>query len=132
MVIQITTTSEVPIYLQIRNQIVIGIGTGELTVGQSLPTVRQMASDIGINMMTVNKAYNILKNEGYIEIDRRHGAKVSQTPNGRKEFVPKMEYDLKLLITESALNGVSKQEFIELCNRLYDEIKVENDKEEIL
>lgn len=132
MVIQIKTTSEVPIYLQIRNQIVIGIGTGELPVGQSLPTVRQMASDIGINMMTVNKAYNILKNEGYIEIDRRHGAKVSQTLNGKNEFVPKMEYDLKLLITESALNGVSKQEFIELCNRLYDEIKVENEKEKIL
>ena len=77
MIIKLNTTSEIPIYVQLRNQIVLGIGRGELKIGDGLPTIRQLAEDIGVNSMTVNKAYSILKNEGYIEIDRRHGAKIS-------------------------------------------------------
>lgn len=59
--------SSIPIYVQLRNQIVTGIGKGKLKAGDSLPTIRQMASDIGINTMTVNKAYQLLKAEGFIE-----------------------------------------------------------------
>lgn len=59
MIIKINTLSQIPLYLylQLRNQIVKGIGKGELTEGESLPTVRQMAADLGINTMTVSKAY---------------------------------------------------------------------------
>ena len=63
MIIKINTLSQIPLYLQLRNQIVKGIGKGELTEGESLPTVRQMAADLGINTMTVSKAYQLLKNE---------------------------------------------------------------------
>ena len=75
MIIRLDMTSEVPIYVQLRNAVVVGIGKGELKPGEGLPTVRQMAEDLGVNTMTVNKAYGILKNEGFIEIDRRHGAR---------------------------------------------------------
>ena len=73
MLITLNTKSAIPIYVQLRNQIVTGIGKGALKAGENLPTVRQMASDIGVNTMTVNKAYQILKAEGFIEIDRRLG-----------------------------------------------------------
>ena len=70
MIISLDMSSETPIYVQLRNQIVTGIGRGELRAGESLPSVRQMARDAGVNTMTVNKTYQILKAEGFIEIDR--------------------------------------------------------------
>lgn len=77
MIIELDMASSTPIYVQLRNQIVKGIGKGELKTGEKLPTVRQLASDAGVNTMTVNKAYQILKNEGFIRTDRRLGAFVS-------------------------------------------------------
>ena len=74
MILSLDMGSEVPIYVQLRNQIVTGIGKGELAVGERLPTVRQLAQDAGVNVMTVNKTYQLLKLEGFIEIDRRKGA----------------------------------------------------------
>ena len=73
MIIKINMKSEIPIYLQLRNQIVMGIGKGGFEEGELLPTVRQMAADLGINNMTVSKAYQLLKSEGFIETDRRRG-----------------------------------------------------------
>ena len=72
MVIELDFASDTPIYVQLRNQIVKGIGKGELKAGEKLPTVRQLASDAGVNTMTVNKTYQILKAEGFIKTDRRH------------------------------------------------------------
>ena len=66
MVISINDASEIPIYQQIRNQIVLGISDGRLAPGEQLPTVRALAEEIGINSMTVSKAYTLLKQEGYI------------------------------------------------------------------
>lgn len=76
MVICIDEISEIPIYKQIRNQIVLGISDGRLQPGEQLPTVRALAEEIGINSMTVNKAYALLKQEGYIFTDRRNGARI--------------------------------------------------------
>ena len=64
MIISINEMSEIPIYQQIRNQIVQGISDGRLSPGEQLPTVRGLAEEIGINSMTVNKAYSLLKQEG--------------------------------------------------------------------
>lgn len=64
MILKLDMNSTVPIYVQLRNQIVMGIGHGELKEGERLPTVRQLASDAGVNTMTVNKTYQILKAEG--------------------------------------------------------------------
>ena len=75
MIISINEMSEIPIYQQIRNQIVQGISDGRLSPGEQFPTVRGLAEEIGINSMTVNKAYSLLKQEGYIFADRRSGAR---------------------------------------------------------
>ena len=69
MILKLDMSGDIPIYVQLRNQIVLGIGRGELRVGERLPTVRQLAGDAGINTMTVNKAYQVLKAEGFIEIE---------------------------------------------------------------
>ena len=71
MIIELDFSSDTPIYVQLRNQIVKGIGKGELKAGEKLPTVRQLANDAGVNTMTVNKTYQILKSEGYVRTDRK-------------------------------------------------------------
>jgi DNA-binding transcriptional regulator YhcF (GntR family) len=96
MVIELDMESEVPIYVQLRNQIVKGIGKGELKAQEKLPTVRQLAAEAGVNTMTVNKAYQILKAEGYIKIDRRHGAVVADVVDMDLQFREKLEAELDM------------------------------------
>lgn len=129
MIIELDMNSSTPIYVQLRNQIVMGIGRGELKLGESLPTVRQLAQDIGVNKMTVNKAYQILKTEGYIKIDRRHGAIVSDNIDMDIVFREKLENELELLLAEAAINGMDKRDFLSMCNEIYSKIKVSGDSE---
>ncbi len=103
-------TSEVPIYQQIRNQIVFAVAKGNLKPGDALPTVRQLAQDIGVNPMTVNKAYALLKDEGIIIIDRRHGARVSDSGGSGKAFDRDFDHRLELLLSEARMKGASKEE----------------------
>lgn len=129
MIIELDMNSSTPIYVQLRNQIVMGIGRGELKLGESLPTVRQLAQDIGVNTMTLNKAYQILKTEGYIKIDRRHGAIVSDNIDMDIVFREKLENELELLLAEAAINGMDKRDFLSMCNEIYSKIKVSGDSE---
>lgn len=129
MIIELDMNSSTPIYVQLRNQIVMGIGRGELKLGESLPTVRQLAQDIGVNTMTVNKAYQILKTEGYIKIDRRHGAIVSDNIDMDIVFREKLENELELLLAEAAINGMDKNDFRSMCNEIYSKMKVSGDSE---
>lgn len=129
MIIELDMNSSTPICVQLRNQIVMGIGRGELKLGESLPTVRQLAQDIGVNTMTVNKAYQILKTEGYIKIDRRHGAIVSDNIDMDIVFREKLENELELLLAEAAINGMDKNDFLSMCNEIYSKIKVSGDSE---
>ena len=66
MIICIDQKAEEPLYLQIRNQVIAAIARGELVPGAALPSVRALASDLGINLHTVNKAYAVLRDEGYV------------------------------------------------------------------
>lgn len=129
MIIELDMNSSTPIYVQLRNQIVMGIGRGELKLGESLPTVRQLAQDIGVNTMTVNKAYQILKTEGYIKIDRRHGAIVSDNIDMDIVFREKLENELELLLAEAAINGMDKNDFLSMCNEIYSKMKLSGDSE---
>lgn len=129
MIIELDMNSSTPIYVQLRNQIVMGIGRGELKLGESLPTVRQLAQDIGVNTMTVNKAYQILKTEGYIKIDRRHGAIVSDNIDMDIVFREKLENELELLLAEETINGMDKNDFLSMCNEIYSKMKVSGDSE---
>lgn len=125
MLLRLDMAGDVPIYLQLRNQIVLGIGSGKLQAGQSLPTVRQLADDVGINVMTVSKAYTLLKSEGFIEIDRRHGAKVNQSLKADADFLERLKSELSLLIAESRARGLQPTTFAALCEELFDKMKSE-------
>lgn len=119
MIITLQLDSDIPLYEQLRNQIVIGIATGELAAQERLPTVRQLAEDLGINTMTVNKAYALLKQEGYIRIDRRHGAKVSAPAHDNPDPSPELEEQLQLIIAQAAIQGVDPSRFQSLCTQIF-------------
>lgn len=119
VIISLDMSSTVPIYVQLRNQIVTGIGRGELKAGETLPSVRQMAQDAGVNSMTVNKTYQILKTEGFIEIDRRKGATVCPVQHAEERFREKLEAELELLSAEASLKGMDKKEFLRICEEMF-------------
>lgn len=119
MIVTLQLDSDIPLYEQLRNQVVIGIATGKLAPQEKLPTVRQLAEDLGINTMTVNKAYSLLKQEGYIVIDRRHGAKISPALPASAEPSPQLEEQLELIIAQAVLQGVEPSRFHELCSRVF-------------
>ena len=114
MVIKIDEYSDVPIYMQIRNQIVIGISNGELAPGEQLPTVRALALEMGINTMTVSKVYQLLKSEGYILTDRKNGARVRESINKSGVLSEENKTDLKRIISEARLSGVTKKDILKL------------------
>lgn len=121
MLLELDFSSDIPIYMQIRNSIVVGIAGGELRAGEKLPTIRGLADEAGVNMMTVNKAYSLLKQEGYIITDRRNGAYVNPSitaPQAQKEEQIKK---LKLVISEMKLNGVTEDEFLSICHEIFQE-----------
>lgn len=119
MVIKINEYSDVPIYMQIRNQIVMGISSGELKPGEQLPTVRALALEIGINTMTVSKTYQILKSEGYILTDRKNGARVRREINQSGTLGSENRDELKRIISEAKLSGVSKKEFDKIIDEIW-------------
>ena len=81
MLLRVDLTSQEPIYLQIRSQIVHAVATGELQAGDALPSVRSLAGDLGVNMHTVNKAYAVLRDEGYVIMRGRSGAYIANRPS---------------------------------------------------
>ena len=121
MILNLDFTSDVPIYSQIKEQIIKSIARGDLKINESLPSVRNMAEEIGVNLHTVNKSYNLLKDEGYINIDRRKGAVVNSLPLTKKdENTEKIKSMLELLTAESYLLGMSREEFINYTNEFFD------------
>ena len=127
MYITIEFDSETPIYEQLRRQIIIGIAKGELNPGEKLPSIRQLAEEIGINLHTVNKAYNLLKDEGYLIIDRRVGAMVSYDfKSESKDFNEKLKDEMEYLLADSKNRGLSLEEFIELSKKIYSEYEEES------
>lgn len=118
MLLQLDFNSERPIYQQIRDQIVVGIAQGILLPGEKLPTVRSLADEAGVNMMTVSKAYQLLKQEGYIATDRRSGTVVS-TREGQKTVPEQTRKRLELALSELRVAGWSREQVLDLCRELY-------------
>ena len=114
MIIRIDELSDIPIYLQLRNQIVMGISSGELKAGEKLPTVRDLALEMGINTMTVSKAYQLLKTEGYIMTDRKNGARIRTEIKKEAYISDANKTELKRIVSEARISGVPKQELFDL------------------
>lgn len=127
MIIRIDQTSEEPLYLQIRAQIIEGIANGSLAIGDPLPSVRTLAQDLGINLHTVNKAYAVLRDEGYLVMKGRKGASIAdpfaQDKAGKAQAEQKkLEESIRALALSAKAHGSTKKEFIALVKKHTDEV----------
>lgn len=120
MLIEIDFNSDEAIYMQLRNQIIVGIATNVYREGDSLPSVRQLADSIGINMHTVNKAYTVLKQEGYVKVDRRRGAVIAVDVN-HIEDMAEIKRDLLVTLAKANCRNISKEEIHALIDDIYNE-----------
>ncbi len=120
MIIVLQDGSEIPVFKQIRNQIVMGISDGRLAPGEKLPTVRGLAEEIGINSMTVNKAYQLLKQEGYIITDRRNGVRVREEIEQTSGLTTEAEQELARLVSEAKIRGMSRNDFVALVDAYFE------------
>ena len=120
MLIEIDFNSSEAIYVQLQNQIIMGIATDMIREGDTLPSVRQLADTVGINMHTVNKAYTILKQEGFIQLDRRKGAVISLDMDKLREL-QSMREQMKGILAKGICKGICKDEVYELVNEIYQE-----------
>ena len=120
MLLEIDFNSEEAIYVQLCNQIILGIATSKLQEGENLPSVRQLADTIGINMHTVNKAYSVLKQEGFVTIDRRRGAVISIDAD-KIRALEEMKEELRVLLAKGSCRNISRAEVHELIDEIYEE-----------
>lgn len=120
MIIQIDFNSDEAIYLQLRNQIIMGIATSQFREGDALPSVRQLAEVVGINMHTVNKAYTVLKQEGYVKVDRRKGAIIAIDEN-RENVREELMRELQVMIAKGSCKNLTKEDFHQMIDDIYRE-----------
>ena len=118
MVIEIDFNSDEAIYIQLRNQIIMGIATSTIHEGDTLPSVRQLADNIGINMHTVNKAYNVLRQEGFLQLDRRRGAVIC-IDEDKLESLQDLKEQLRVLLAKGSCKNITKEEVHELVDEIY-------------
>lgn len=120
MIIKIDFNSEEALYLQLRNQIILGIATSQYREGDSLPSVRQLADTIGINMHTVNKAYTILKQEGYVKVDRRRGAVIAIDLD-KMCTLEELKEELRVILAKSSCKNITRDEIHALIDEIYED-----------
>lgn len=118
MYIEIDFNSEEALYLQLRNQIIIGIATSQFQEGDSLPSVRQLADTIGINMHTVNKAYSVLRQEGFVKVDRRKGAVIAVDVD-KLQAIEELRRDMQVVLAKSRCKKISREEVHALIDEIY-------------
>ena len=120
MLIEIDFSSDEAIYQQLCNQIIWGIATEQYTDGEVLPSVRALADEIGINMHTVNKAYTVLKQEGFVKVDRRRGAVVS-VDSDKQRAMRAVRSRMQDVAAEALCRGLTREDMHELLDGIYDE-----------
>lgn len=127
MAVKLDMASPVPLYMQIKNQIIIAIASGDYEPGARLPSVRAFAEELEVNMHTVNKAYLLLRDEGYITLDRRRGGVISETPKEPSEqFIRQLSDELFPAAAGAKCMGMGRKEFRKLCTQIYESLEEES------
>lgn len=124
MLIEIDFNSPEAIYIQLRNQIVMEIAQDRLHDGDSLPSVRSLARDLGVNMHTVNKAYAILREEGYLKLDRRRGAVVSVEKASKERELEKINAYMQMIVAQAICKEITKEEMKQIVGEMYDTFRL--------
>ncbi len=122
MIVTIDFNSNEAIYIQLRNQIIMGIANAQIHDGDNLPSVRELADNIGINMHTVNKAYTILKQEGYIKLDRRKGAVIALDYD-KLRAIEEMKTDLRTILARAICKNINEEEIHEILTEVLNEFE---------
>jgi len=122
MYVNIDFNSDEAIYVQLINQIIYAIATQQLQEGQNLPSVRELAEAIGINMHTVNKAYSILRQEGYLKLDRRRGAVIA-IENNKYEAIEEMKNEMRYVLAKAFCKNITCEEAHQIVNDIFDEFE---------
>ena len=120
MFIEIDFNSDEAIYMQLRNQIILGIATSQFQEGDMLPSVRQLAENIGINMHTVNKAYTVLKQEGYVKVDRRRGAMIAIDID-KMQALNEVRREMQVTLAKASCKNISREEVHALIDEIYED-----------
>ena len=120
MFIEIDFNSDEAIYMQLRNQIILVIATSQFQVGDMLPSVRQLAENIGINMHTVKKAYTVLKQEGYVKVDRRRGAMIAIDID-KMQALDEVRRELQVTLAKASCKNISREEVHALIDEIYED-----------
>ncbi|MDH6112043.1 GntR family transcriptional regulator [Kitasatospora sp. MAP12-15] len=118
MILSIDPSGQVPIYQQIRDRVVEAIAAGELAEGSPLPSTRQLAADLGINFHTANKAYDLLRQEGLLVLNRRSGAVVQRDARSGPAlpgFAEEWTTRLRTLLAEAVAHGVDDDAVRRAC-----------------
>lgn len=119
---EIDFNSDEAIYIQLRNQIVLQIANETIKDGESLPSVRQLAESLGVNMHTVNKAYTLLKQDGYLKLDRRKGAVVCVEIKDKSIQAEEMCQDFKVIVAQAKCMNISLEEIHYMIEKVYHDL----------
>ena len=132
MIIQINMdfNSDEALYIQLCNEIIRGIALEQIHEGDALPSVRQLADVIGINMHTVNKAYTVLKQEGFIKLDRRRGAVISLDVD-KYQAIQELRENLNVVLTRALCKNVTREETHQLVDEIFDRYIPERGRQDL-
>ena len=119
----ISNNSEIPIYEQIKREMKKAISQNELKESEALPSVRNLAKDLRISVLTVKKAYDELEQEGYIKTVQGKGNFVISRNKelAKEEQIKQIEQHIDEIIKISKMTEISKQEILDLFEYLYGE-----------
>ncbi|MBQ9279341.1 MAG: GntR family transcriptional regulator [Lachnospiraceae bacterium] len=123
MIIKIDFNSDEAIYMQLRNQIIMGIAQEEIKDGESLPSVRQLADELGVNMHTVNKAYALLREDGYLKLDRRKGAVVCISLDSKPKHLEVINCNMRMMVAEAVCKQISAEEMHQIISDMFKEFE---------
>lgn len=123
MNIIISNSSDLPIYKQVKNQLKNAIITNELKQGDKLPSIRVLARDLGISVITTKAAYEELESDGYVETIPSKGIYVSNKNKIliREEQLQSIESLISNSISIAKLSGIEKKEIINMIEILWEE-----------
>ena len=122
VMIEIDFQSDEAIYIQLRNQIILGIATSTLQEGEALPSVRQLADDIGVNMHTVNKAYSVLRQEGFLRLDRRKGAVIALDVD-KIQAMEELKSALRVSLAKACCKNITEDEIHNMVDDILKDMK---------
>ena len=123
MNIIISNSSNIPLYEQVKEQIKNKIVSNELKAGEILPSIRSLAKDLRISVITTKNAYEELEHEGYVETIPGKGTYVANKNIEliKEEQLQKIENLIDTAVSIARISGISKKEIQEILNILYEE-----------